>query len=55
MINSFKDIPVYNIRSHFYILNSEGPQICYSFITIAPMPSAVAKAVAEKYLQDIHE
>ena len=55
MINSFKDTPVYSIRSYSYIFNSKGPQKCYSFITIAPMPSAAARAAAEKYLQDIYK
>ena len=55
MINSFKDTPVYSTRSHFYILDSEGPQIYYSSITIAPMPSAAARAAAEKHLQDIYK
>ena len=55
MINSFKDTPVYSTRSYSYILNSEGPQIYYSSIIIAPTPSAVAGAVAEKYLQDIYK
>jgi hypothetical protein len=27
----------------------------YSSITIAPMPSATARAAAEKYLQDIYK
>ena len=55
MINSFKDAPAHSTHSHFYILNSEGLQISYSSITIAPTPSAVAGAAAEKYLQDIYK
>ena len=55
MINSFKDTPVYSICSYFYVFDSEGPQIyCFS-ITMAPTPSAVAGAAAEKYLQDIYK
>ena len=30
-------------------------QIYYSSITIAPIPSAVARAAAKKYLQDIYK
>ena len=55
IINSFKNTPVYSIRSHSRILNSEGLQICYSFTTIAPTPSAAARAAAEKHLQDIYK
>ena len=55
MTNSFKDAPVYSTCSHSYVLNSEGPQTCYSSITIAPTPSAAAGAAAEKHLQDIYE
>ena len=55
MINSFKNTPIYSIHSHSYIFNSEGPQIYYSSITIAPTPSAAAKAAAKKYLQDIYK
>ena len=55
IINSFKDASVYSIRSHSYVLNSEGPQIYHSSITIAPTPSAVAGAAAEKHLQDIYK
>ena len=55
MINSFKDTPVYSICSYSYVLNSEGLQICYSSITIAPIPSATARAAAEKHLQDIYK
>ena len=55
MINSFKDTPVYSIRSHSRVLDSEGSQTCHSFTTIAPTPSAAAGAVAEKHLQDIYK
>ena len=55
MINSFKDTSVYNIHSHSYIFNSEGPQTYCSSITIALTPSAAARTVAEKYLQDIYK
>ena len=55
MINSFKDTPIYSICSHSYIFNSEGSQTCYSSIIIAPIPSAVARAAAEKHLQDIYK
>ena len=55
MINFFKDTPVYSIRSYSCILDSEGPQIYYSSITIALTPSTVAGAAAEKYLQDIYK
>ena len=55
MTNSFEDAPVYSICSHSCVLNSEGPQTCHSSITIAPTPSAAARAAAEKHLQDIHE
>ena len=55
MTNSFKDAPVYNICSYSYILDSEGPQTCHSSITIAPTPSAAARAAAEKHLQDIYK
>ena len=55
MTNSFKDASVYNTHSHFYILNSKGSQISCFSITIAPTPSAAAKAAAKKRLQDIHE
>ena len=55
MTNSFKDTPVYSTRSYSYIFNSEGSQTSYSSITIAPTPSAVAGAAAEKYLQDIYK
>ena len=55
MINSFKDTPVYSICSYFCVLDSEGLQMYYSSITMAPTPSAVARAVAEKYLQDIYK
>jgi hypothetical protein len=55
MINSFKDTPVYNIYSHSRVLDSEVSQTCYSFTTMAPTPSAAARAVAEKHLQDIYK
>ena len=55
MINSFKDTPVYSIYSHSRVFNSEGLQTYYSFITIAPMPSAAVRAAAKKRLQDIHK
>ena len=55
MINSFKNAPIYNIRSHSRILNSEGPQTYYSSITMASTPSAAARAVAKKHLQDIYK
>ena len=55
MINSSKDAPVYSICSYSYVLDSKGPQICCSFITMAPTPSAAAGAAAEKCLQDIHK
>ena len=55
MINSFKDAPVYNTRSYSCILNSKGPQTYYFSITIAPTPSAAARAAAEKHLQDIYK
>ena len=55
MINSFKDAPVYNIYFYSYVLNSKGLQIYYSSITIAPTPSAAARAAAKKYLQDIYK
>ena len=55
MTNSFEDTPVYSTRSHSYIFNSKGPQIYHSSIIIAPTPSAAARAVAEKDLQDIYK
>ena len=55
MINSFKDIPVYSIRSHSCVFDSEGLQTCHFSITMAPTPSAAAGAAAEKYLQDIYK
>ena len=55
MTNSFKDAPVHSIYSHSCVFNSEGSQISYFSITIAPMPSAAAGAVAEKRLQDIYK
>ena len=55
MINSFEDAPVYSTCSHSCVFNSEGPQTYYSSITIAPTPSAAARAIAEKRLQDIYK
>ena len=55
MTNSFKDTPVYSTRSYSRVLNSEGPQMCRSSITMAPTPSAAARAAAEKRLQDIYK
>ena len=55
MTNSFEDAPIYSTCSHSCILNSEGPQTYRSFITIAPTPSAAARAAAKKHLQDIHK
>ena len=55
MTNSFKDTPVHGIRSHSCVLDSEGLQTSCFSITMAPMPSAVARAAAEKYLQDIYK
>ena len=55
MINSFEDAPAYNTRSYSCVLDSEGLQMCRSSITMAPTPSAVARAAAEKYLQDIYK
>ena len=55
MTNSFKDTSVYSTYSYSYVLNSEGPQTYYSSITIAPTPSAAARAIAEKRLQDIYK
>ena len=55
MTNSFKDAPVYSTRFYSCIFNSEGPQIYYLSITMALTPSAAARAVAEKRLQDIYE
>ena len=55
MTNSFKDISVYSTRSYSCVLNSKGLQIYYFSTTIAPTPSATARAAAEKYLQDIYE
>ena len=55
MINSFKDASVYSICSHSYVFDSEGLQIYYFSITMAPTPSAAAGAAAEKYLQDIYK
>ena len=50
MINSFEDAPVYSIRSYSRVFNSEGLQTRRPSITIAPTPSAVAVAAAEKRL-----
>jgi hypothetical protein len=55
MTNSFEDVPVHSTRSHSRVFDSEGPQICRSSITMAPAPSAAAKAAAEKRLQDIYK
>ena len=55
MTNSFKNTPVYSTYSYSCVLNSEGLQICYSSITMAPTPFAVAGAAAEKHLQDIYK
>ena len=55
MINSFKDTPVYSIYSYSCVFDSEGLQIYYSSTTIASTPSAIARAAAEKYLQDIYK
>ena len=55
MTNSFKDTPVYSICSYSRVLNSEGLQTCYFSTTMAPTPSAVARATAEKHLQDIYK
>jgi hypothetical protein len=55
MTNSFKDAPVYGIYSYSRVLDSEGSQTSYSSITMAPTPSAAARAAAEKCLQDIHK
>ena len=55
MTNSFKDTPAHSTRSHSHVLNSEGPQTCRLSITMAPTPSAAARAAAEKRLQDIYE
>ena len=55
MINSFKNTPVYSTRSYSCIFNSEGLQTYYSSTIIAPIPSATARAAAEKHLQDIYK
>ena len=55
MTNSFKDAPIYNTHSYFYIFNSEDLQICCSSTTIALIPSAAVKTITKKYLQDIYE
>ena len=53
--NSFKDAPVHSTRSHSRVFNSKGLQTSYFSITIAPTPSAAARATAEKCLQDIYK
>ena len=55
MTNSFKDASVYGTCSHSRVLDSEGLQTSYSSITMAPTPSATARAAAEKHLQDIYK
>ena len=55
MTNSFEDAPVHSTRSHSCVLDSEGPQTCRFSITMAPTPSAAAKAAAEKRLQNIYK
>ena len=55
MTNSFEDTFIYSTRSYSRVLDSEGLQTCHSFITMAPTPSAVAGAAAEKHLQDIYK
>ena len=55
MTISSKDAPAHSTHSHSRVLDSEGSQTCHSSITIAPMPSTAARAVAEKRLQDIYE
>ena len=55
MTNSFKDTSVYSTRSHSRVLNNKGLQIYYFSTTIAPIPSAAARAAAEKHLQDIYK
>ena len=55
MTNSFKDAPVHSIRSYSRVLDSKDSQTCYSSTTIAPTPSAAARAAAEKRLQDIYK
>ena len=55
MINSFKNTPVYSIRSYSHVLNSEGLQTCYFSPIMAPIPSATARTVAEKHLQNIYK
>jgi hypothetical protein len=51
MMDLFKDASVYSTRSYFRVLDSEGLQIYRFFVTMAPIPSAIA----EKCLQDIYE
>ena len=55
MTNSFEDVSVHSTRFYSRVLDSEGPQTCRSSITMAPTPSAVAGAAAEKCLQDIYK
>ena len=55
MINSFEDVSVYNTRSYLRVFDSKGSQTYCPSITIAPTPSAVVMAAAEKYLQDIYK
>ena len=55
MTNSFEDALVYSICSYLRVFNSEGLQTRRPSITMAPMPSAVAVAAAEKCLQDIYK
>ena len=55
MINSFKDAPVYSTHSYSRVLDSKGLQTYCSSIIMAPTPSAVARAAAEKRLQDIYK
>jgi hypothetical protein len=51
MTDLFEDIPVHSTHSYSYIFNSEGLQIYYFSIIIAPTPSTIA----EKRLQDIYK
>ena len=55
MINSFKDTLIYSTCFYSCVFDSEGLQIYYFSITIAPTLSAAARAAAEKHLQDIHK
>ena len=55
MTNSFEDAPIYSIRSHSRVLNSEGSQTRRPSITIASIPSTVALAAVKKRLQDIYK